>query len=236
METNEAWNKVDELKKHPELANTPGYEIENLREAVDPVYWFLLLMEQPQFEPEYMWWHQIRNRCDLPWAKLLVAQPQFEKYCHWDAVSRGELVTLAFLAPELFARKFPEGRWYDLYAFLTKWELVGVLRDAPQAVEKLDMEDVCKKLAPDYWLNVLAFQPQLEKYFDWTTAEKRPSFAWDTLLRLQPQFADHCDFSLLRREQIRRILFKQPQFANICDWSKLTPEDREKLEAKGIKP
>lgn len=236
METNEAWNKVDELKKHPELANTPGYEIENLREAVDPVYWFLLLMEQPQFEPEYMWWHQLRNRCDLPWAKMLVAQPQFEKYCHWDAVSRGELVTLAFLAPELFARKFPEGRWYDLYAFLTKWELVGVLRDAPQAVEKLDMEDVCKKLAPDYWLNVLAFQPQLEKYFDWTTAEKRPSFAWDTLLRLQPQFADRCDFSLLRREQIRRILYKQPQFANICDWLKLTPEDREKLEAKGIKP
>lgn len=148
METNEAWNKVDELEKHPELANTPGYEIENLREAVDPVYWFLLLMEQPQFEPEYMWWHQLRNRCDLPWAKLLVAQPQFEKYCHWDAVSRGELVTLAFLAPELFARKFPEGRWYDLYAFLTKWELVGVLRDAPQAVEKLDMEDVCKKTCP----------------------------------------------------------------------------------------
>ena len=236
METNEAWNKVDELKKHPELANTPGYEIENLREAVDPVYWFLLLMEQPQFEPEYMWWHQIRNRCDLPWAKLLVAQPQFEKYCHWDAVSRGELVTLAFLAPELFARKFPEGRWYDLYAFLTKWELVGVLRDAPQAVESLDMDDVREKLAPDRWLDVIADRLELEKYFDWRQVEGRPSLHWDFLLRRQPQFADHCDFSQLRSGQIRRILSKQPQLIDRCDWSQLTPEDRAKLEAKGIKP
>lgn len=48
METTEAWNKVDELKGHPELANTPGYKIEELREAVAPVYWFLLMMEQPQ--------------------------------------------------------------------------------------------------------------------------------------------------------------------------------------------
>ena len=58
METREALNKVDELKAHPELANTPCYEIQELREAVDPVYWFFLLMEQPQFA----------NRCD--WSKL----------------------------------------------------------------------------------------------------------------------------------------------------------------------
>ena len=58
MDTTETRNKVDELKAHPELANTPGCEIEELREAVDPIYWFLLLMEQPQFA----------NRCD--WSKL----------------------------------------------------------------------------------------------------------------------------------------------------------------------
>ena len=51
METKDVWEKVDELKKHPELADTPGYEIDELRETVDPVYWFFLLMEQPQFEP-----------------------------------------------------------------------------------------------------------------------------------------------------------------------------------------
>ena len=36
MDTTETRNKVDELKAHPELANTPGCEIEELREAVDP--------------------------------------------------------------------------------------------------------------------------------------------------------------------------------------------------------
>ena len=51
METKDAWNRIEELKKHPGLAGTPGYEIEidELREKVDPVYWFFLLMEQPQF-------------------------------------------------------------------------------------------------------------------------------------------------------------------------------------------
>ena len=49
METKDAWAKIDELKKHPELADTPGYEIDELRETVKPVYWFFLLMEQPQF-------------------------------------------------------------------------------------------------------------------------------------------------------------------------------------------
>ena len=58
MDTTETRNKVDELKAHPELANTPGYEVFELREAVNPSDWFFLLMEQPQFA----------NRCD--WSKL----------------------------------------------------------------------------------------------------------------------------------------------------------------------
>jgi len=232
----DAWDKLNELREHPELADTPGYELENLQRDGNPIMWFLILMEHPEFEPPWEWWYDLRKRADLPWARLLAAQPQFEKYCDWESVGRGELVTLAFLAPELFARKFPEGRWYDLYAFLTKWELVGVLRDAPQAVEVLDMDDVREKLEPDYWLNVIAVQPQLEKHFDWSLVEKKPSMSWDFLLRRQPQFADHCDFSQLRSDQIRRILIKQPQFIGRCDWSKLNPKDREKLEAKGIKP
>ena len=86
MKTREAWNKIDELKKHPELANSPGYEMEELRKAVDPVYWFLLLMEQPQFAPPRDWWFELRHRSDLPWARLLAAQPQFEGHCHWESV------------------------------------------------------------------------------------------------------------------------------------------------------
>ena len=104
----------------------------------------------------------------------------------------------------------------------------------PELFELLD--DPQQELAPDHWLGVLACQPQFEKYFDWSAVEKRPSNEWDFLLRRQPQFADHCDFSQLRSDQIRRILSKQPQLIDRCDWSRLTPEDRKKLEAKGIKP
>ena len=209
----DAWDQLNDLREHPELADTPGYELEDLQKNGDPVMWFLLLMEHPEFEPPGEWWFELRHRCGLPWARLLAAQPQFEKHCNWESVGRGELVTLAFLVPELFARKFPEGRWYDLYAFLSPFELAGVLRDAPQAAETLDMDDVREKLAPDRWLAVLAVQPQLEKHFDWRQVEGRPSYEWDFLLRRQPQFADHCDFSQLRSDQIHRILNKQPQLA-----------------------
>ncbi len=210
MELPEAWNKIDKLKNHPELADDPGYETENFLKVVDPFYWFLLLIEQPQFVPPHDWWFELRHRSDLPWARLLAAQPQFEAHCHWESVERVELVKLAFLAPELFARKFPQGHWYDLYAFLTPMELVGLLCDVPQAAEFLDMEDIAEKLAPDRWLTVIASQPQLEKYFDWTSVEKKPSLYWDELLRHQPQFASHCDFEQLKDWQIRRILRRHP--------------------------
>ena len=232
----DAWDKLNELREHPELADTPGYELEILQRDGDPVMWFLLLMEQPQLAPPPKWWFELRHRCGLPWARLLAAQPQFEKHCDWASVGRGELVKLAFLAPELFARKFPEGRWYDLYGFLTPHEIMSVLMEAPTADDRFDMDEVNAVLTPDMWLNILACQPQFEKYFDWSTVEKRPSNEWDFLLRRQPQFADHCDFSQLRSDQICRILSKQPQLIGRCDWSKLNPKDREKLEAKGIKP
>ena len=230
----DAWDKLKELQEHPELAGTPGYEPETLREEGDPIPWFLLLMKQPQFAPPRSWWFELYNRCDLPWARLLAAQPQFEEYCRWESVSRLELVKLSFLAPEIFRRNFPQGRRYDLYAFLTPLELKGLLSDVPQAAEELDMEEVGETISPDGWLFVLSCQPQLEKYFDWATVEKRPSNYWECLLRRQPQFADHCDFSLLGRWQITRILMKQPQLADRCDLSRLTPEDRKKLEEKGI--
>ena len=212
METIEAWNRINELKKHLELANSPGYEMDELRKAVDPVYWFLLLMEQPQVAPPRDGWFNLRQRSDLPWARLLAAQPQFEGHCHWNSVGRGELVKLAFLAPDLFARRFPHGHWHDLYAFLTPQELVGVLCDVPQAAELLDMEDVAKRLAPNRWLSVIASQLQLEKCFDWASVEKKPSLYWDDLLRHQPQFARHCDFNQLEDWQIRRIRRRQLQF------------------------
>ena len=210
MKTREAWNKIDELKKHPELANSPGYEMEELRKAVDPVYWFLLLMEQPQFAPPRDWWFELCHRSDLPWARLLAAQPQFEALCHWESVGRGELVKLAFLAPKLFARKFPQGYWRGLYAFLTPIELAGLLCDVPQAEKVLNMENVTARLAPDQWLTVIACQPQLEQHFDWAMVEKKPSLYWDDLLRHQPQFACRCDFEQLKDWQIRRIRRRQP--------------------------
>ena len=232
----DAWNKLMSLREYPELANTPGYELEELYTADEPVAWFLLLAEQPQFEPPDKWWFELRDRANLPWAKLLAAQPQFAEHCKWESVGRGELVKLAFLAPKLFARTFPEERWHDLYAFLTPHEIMSVLMEAPTAAESLDMDEVSAALTPDMWLNILACQPQLEKHFDWSLVEKKPSMSWDFLLRRQPQFADHCDFFQLKSHQLRRILMKQPQFLPRIDWSKLEPADRKKLEAKGITP
>ena len=81
----------------------------------------------------------------------------------------------------------------------------------PQATNVLGMEDVAARLAPDRWLTVIASQPQLEKYFDWSMVEKMPSLYWDVLLRHQPQFACHCDFEQLKDWQIRRIQRKQPK-------------------------
>lgn len=207
----DAWDKLKVLKEHPELADTSGYDLKNLYAEADPIIWFQLLMEQPQFAPPHDWWFEQRHRSDLPWARLLAIQPQFEGYCHWETLGRSELVKLAFLAPDLFARKFPHGHWHDLYAFLTPTELAGVLCDVPQAAELLDMEEVAEKLAPDRWLTVIAHQPQLEQYFDWGLVEKKLSLYWDDLLRHQPQFACHCDFKQLKDWQIRRIRRRQPQ-------------------------
>ena len=205
----DAWDKLKVLKEYPELADTPGYELQKLYAEADPIMWFLLLAEQPQFAPPHDWWFNLRHRTDLPWARLLAVQPQFEGYCHWESVGRGELVKLAFLTQDLFARKFPHGHWHDLYAFLTPQELAGLLCDVPQAAELLDMDDVAEKLAPDRWLSVIASQPQLEKFFDWALVERKPSIFWDDLLRHQPQFACHCDFEKLQDWQIRRISKKQ---------------------------
>jgi len=206
----DAWDNLKVLKDHPELADTSWYELKKLYAEADPIMWFLLLAEQPQFAPPHDWWFSLRHRSDLPWARLLAVQPQFEGVCHWESVSRGELMKLAFLAPELFARRFSQGDWRELYAFLTPMELAGVLCDVPQAATVLDMEDVAKKLAPDRWLAVISHQPQLEKYFDWGMVEKKSSIFWDDLLRHQPQFACHCDFEQLKDWQIRRIRRRQP--------------------------
>ena len=138
-----------------------------------------------------------------------------------------------------FATCFKRGQSFaefqkSIWGRLEPLDKESLLLTHPEIFDLLD--DPQKELAPDRWLGVLACQPQFEKYFDWSTVEKRPSLHWDFLLRRQPQFADHCDFSQLRSDQIRRILSKQPQLIDRCDWSKLNPKDREKLEVKGIKP
>ena len=209
-----ARDKLEYLRKHSELADAPGYELEKLQRDGDPCAWFLLLVEQPQLTPPEAWWSHLRQRGDLPWGRLLAAQPQFEKYCEWETVSRLELVELALLAPELFARRFPDGRRRDLCAFFTAAEWRHLLCDVPDADKHLDMAVVREKLSPEDWLCVLAFRPQLERHFDWSTVEKRPNTYWSYLLCRQPQFADHCEWSSLTGWQIRQILARQPQLAD----------------------
>ena len=209
-----AWDKLEYLREHPEVADSPGYKLKKLQRVGDPYAWFLLLIDQPQLAPPEEWWSHLRQRGDLPWGRLLAAQPQFEEYCNWETVSRLELVELALLAPELFAHKFPNVRWRDLCAFLTVPEWRHLLMDVPDADKRLDMKTVSKKLSSNDWLCILAEQPSLEKYVDWSQIAGRPSPYWSYLLCRQPQFAEHCAWPLLEAWQIRQILVRQPQFAD----------------------
>ena len=213
------WDKLEALQEHPELADTRGYRLQTLQRKGEPYAWFQLLMKQPQFAPPEEWWNYLWRWSSLPWGRLLAAQPQFEKYCPWESVSRLELVELALLAPDIFARQFPQGRWRDLCAFLTAAEWRQLLSDVPDADKLFDMDAVRKKLSVNDWMCILAYQPQLEKYFDWSQVEGKPSDYWSTLLRRQPQFANRCDWSLLEGWQLTSILVAQPQFADRCAWS-----------------
>jgi hypothetical protein len=194
---------VEELKA--KLENASPEEIKILEQSEDPIYWFLLLAEYPEFTPDSSWWFALRNRCDLPWSKLLAQQPQFEKYCHWESVSRLELVLLAFKAPEIFKRKFPCGRAHDLEAFLTLSEKVRLLIEIPEYAEQVDWEELNAGLSIPEWFSLLAYRPQFEIYFDWSTVENKPHACWNILLKKQPQFAIHCDLGQLYPNQRRRL-------------------------------
>jgi hypothetical protein len=194
---------VEELKA--KLENASPEEIKALQQNEDPIYWFLLLGEYPEFAPESDWWFALRNRCDLPWSQLLAAQPQFEEYCHWESVSRLELILLAYRAPEIFKRKFPQGRAHDLYAFLTSLEKSRLLSQLPEYAEFIDWDEINAEFSVGNWFSLLADQPQFEIYFDWSKVEKHPNHYWDMLLKKQPQFAIHCDFEQLYPNQRRRL-------------------------------
>ena len=73
---------VEELKR--DVENADSDEIRVLEQTEEPVYWFLLLAEYPEFAPDGMWWFDLRNHCDLPWSKLLAAQPQFAIHCDFE--------------------------------------------------------------------------------------------------------------------------------------------------------
>ncbi len=197
---------VEELKMKLENSG----DAKTLQQTECPVYWFLLLAEYPEFSPDRNWWFELRNRCDLPWSKLLAAQPQFEEYCHWESVSRLELVLLAYRAPEIFKRKFPQGRAHDLYAFLTPQEKSYLLAELPEFAEQIDWDEINTEFSVGEWFNLLAYQPQFEIYFDWSKVEKQPNHYWDMLLKKQPQFAIHCDLEQLYPNQRKRVLTHHP--------------------------
>ena len=194
---------VEELKA--KLENASPEEIKALQQNEDQIYWFLLLAEYPEFAPESDWWFALRNRCDLPWSKLLTKQPQFEKYCHWESVSRLDLMILAYRASEIFQRKFPQGRAHDLYAFFTPLEKSCLLSQLPEYAEFIDWDEINAEFSVGNWFSLLAYQPQFERYFDWSKVEKQPNHYWDMLLKKQPQFAIHCDFEQLYPNQRRRL-------------------------------
>lgn len=67
---------------------------------------------------------------------------------------------------------------------------------------------------------LLRSQPQYVNNFqpDWGTLS---SSEWTTLLVIQPQFFEHCDFSSFTGYDWLDLLIDQPQFSQYCDWKKL---------------
>ena len=189
--------------------------VKTLQQSENPVYWFLLLAEYPEFAPERDWWFDLRKRCDLPWSKLLAAQPQFEQYCHWESVSRLEVLLLAYRAPEIFKRHFPQGRAHDLYAFLTPQEKANLLIEIPEYAEQVDWNELQAEFSIGNWFSLLSFQPQFERYFDWSKVEKQPNHYWDMLLKKQPQFASHCDMEQLYPNQRQKLQKHRPELFEI---------------------
>ena len=204
---------VEELKR--KIENADATEKAKLYQTEDPVYWFLLLAEYPEFAPEKKWWFDLRHRSDLPWSKLLAKQPQFEKYCHWESVSRLDLMLLAFKAPEIFKRKFPRGRVHDLYAFLTASEKAHLLIEIPEYADQVDWDELNAELSIGNWFSLLAYQPQFEIYFDWGTVEGKHNHYWHILLKKQPQFAIHCDFEQLYPNQRKTLQKHCPELFEI---------------------
>ena len=202
---------IEELKIKLESCDN----VKTLQQSENPVYWFLLLAEYPEFAPESSWWFALRNRCDLPWSKLLAAQPQFEEYCHWESVSRLEVLLLAYRAPEIFKRRFPQGRAHDLYAFLTPQEKANLLIEIPEYAEQVEWAELNAEFSIGNWFSLLAYQPQFEKYFDWSKVEKQPNHYWDMLLKKQPQFASHCDMEQLYSNQRQKLQKHRPELFEI---------------------
>ena len=204
---------VEELKR--KIENADATEKAKLYQTEDPVYWFLLLAEYPEFAPEKKWWFDLRHRSDLPWSTLLAAQAQFEKYCHWESVSRLDLMLLAHRAPEIFKRKFPQGRAHDLEAFLTPSEKAHLLINVPEYAEQVDWDELNAGLSIPEWFSLLAYRPQFEIYFDWSTVENKPHACWHILLKKQPQFAIHCDFEQLSPNQRKTLQKHCPELFEI---------------------
>ena len=204
---------VEELKAKLESANRQT--VEELQRTEDPVYWFLLLAKYPQFAPHDDWWFNLRNYAMLPWSKLLSTQPQFEKYCHWESVSRLDLLLLSFKAPEIFKKKFPEVEPLTLYDFLTPLEKTNLLIEEPSLEKWVNWNELSKQLTIGNWFSLLAYQPLFEKYFDWSKVEKQPNYYWSMLLLKQPQFAIHCNLDLLYPWQQKKLLKYQPQIFEI---------------------
>ena len=202
---------VEELKFKLESCDN----VKTLQQSENPVYWFLLLAEYPEFTPERDWWFDLRRRCDLPWSKLLAAQPQFEQYCHWESVSRLEVLLLAYRAPEIFKRHFQQGRAHDLYAFLTPQEKANLLIEIPEYAEQVDWNELQAEFSIGNWFSLLSFQPQFERYFDWSKVEKQPNHYWDMLLKKQPQFACHCDMEQLYPNQRQKLQKHRPELFEI---------------------
>lgn len=116
--------------------------------------------------------------------------------------------------------------------FASCWEVL--LCSIPALAKRFEKSGNIRQLNRLGWAHLLAEHPEMEEFFLRNSCCDEGAQAWSifdgdcwaSLLSVQPQFADKCDFKLLKKMSYNwpKLILAQPQFEDKCDWDSLAPD------------
>lgn len=186
--------------------------------------WVDVLLAHPELA-EHCDWSKLQGS---HWSSLLSARPQFADFCSWEKLSRDERMLGHYSCwPDLLV-------WQPQFADKCDWDSIEadgwatLLRKRPEFADKCDWSKFDKGVNAGSALGrILASQPQLESACDWRALS---GSCMADLLKRNPEYAGHCDFSGLSVEDWvgsdvvgGGLLEYQPRFADkCCCWEQFT--------------